>query len=147
MNVITLVGRLTKDAELRYIPGSGTAVATTTIAIDRDYTKKDGTKETDFIPLEIMGKPAEFVANYCGKGRLVSIIGSIRVDRYQDQQGNQKTYTKVAVKNIQALDSNKDKQQGQGANQGFTPSFEPSFQPTGLDPQGFQAIDDDDIPF
>ena len=132
MNVVTLVGRLTKDAELRYIPGSGTAVATTTIAIDRDYTKKDGSKETDFIPLEVMGKPAEFVANYCGKGRLVAVVGTIKVDKYQGQDGTQKTFTKVGVKSIQALDSNKDKQQqGQGGQ------FEPSF----------GAIDSDDVPF
>ena len=84
---------------------------------------------------------------YLGKGRLVSIQGSIKVDNYQDQQGNRRTFTKVSAMRINSLDSNKDKQQGQGTNQGFTPSFEPSFQPQGLDPQGFQAIDDDDIPF
>ena len=63
MNNVVLVGRLTKDPELRYIPGSGTAVASSTIAIDRDYQKKDGSKETDFIPIEVMGKSAECMAN------------------------------------------------------------------------------------
>ncbi|HBF9356721.1 TPA: single-stranded DNA-binding protein, partial [Clostridioides difficile] len=52
MNSVILIGRLTKDPELKYIPGSGTAVSTFTIAVDRDYIKKDGTKETDFIPIE-----------------------------------------------------------------------------------------------
>ncbi|MGL5506483.1 MAG: single-stranded DNA-binding protein, partial [Paraclostridium sp.] len=80
MNHVVLVGRLTKDPELRYIPGTGTAVASFSIAIDRDFTKKDGTKETDFIPVEVMGKSAEFCANYISKGRLVAIQGSIRVD-------------------------------------------------------------------
>lgn len=140
MNCVTLVGRLTKDPELKYIPGSGTAVASSTIAIDRDYQKKDGSKETDFIPIEVMGKSAEYMANYLGKGRLVSIQGSIRVDNYQDQQGNRRTFTKVSAMRINSLDSNKDKQQGQ--SQGFEPSF-----PNGLDPQGFQAIDNDMIPF
>lgn len=137
MNNVVLVGRLTKDPELRCIPESGTAVATSTIAIDRDYQKKDGTKKTDFIPIEVMGKSAEYMANYLGKGRLVSIQGSIRVDNYQDQEGNKKTFTKVSAMRINSLDSNKDKQQGRGQ----------SFQPQGLEPQGFQAIDNDDIPF
>ena len=53
MNHVVLVGRLTKDPELRYIPGSGTPVANFTLAIDRDYAKKDGTKDTDFIPVKV----------------------------------------------------------------------------------------------
>jgi single-strand DNA-binding protein len=149
MNHVVLVGRLTKDPELRYIPGTGTAVATFSIAIDRDYAKKDGSRETDFIPVEVMGKPAEFCANYISKGRLVAIQGSIRVDNYQTQSGERRTFTKVSARNIQALDSNKNRSDSPypSQNQGFEPSFEPSFEPTGLDPQGFQAIDDDDIPF
>lgn len=142
MNSLILVGRLTKDVELRYIPGSGTAVANFTIAIDRDYKKKDGSVETDFIPVEVMGKSAEFCANYLGKGRLVAINGSMRVDNYQTQSGERRTFTKCAAKNVQALDGNKNK-----TSEGFKPSFEPSFEPAGLEPQGFQAIDDDDIPF
>lgn len=124
INNVVLVGRLTKDPELKYIPGSGTAVATGTIAIDRDY-KKDGQAVTDFIPIEIMGKPAEFMANYCTKGRLITLQGRIQVENYQDQQGNKKTFTKVLARNVQALDSSKDKQQG---NRGFQPT-------------------DDDVPF
>lgn len=149
MNHVVLVGRLTKDPELRYIPGTGTAVASFSIAIDRDFTKKDGSKDTDFIPVEVMGKPAEFCANYISKGRLVAIQGSIRVDNYQTQSGEKRTFTKVSARNIQALDSNKNRSDSpyQNQNQGFEPSFEPSFEPAGLDPQGFQAIDDDDIPF
>lgn len=144
LNQVVLVGRLTKDPELRYIAGSGTAVASSSIAIDRDYTKKDGSKETDFIPVEVMGKPAEFMANYCGKGVLVAITGSIRVDNYQTQSGEKRTFTKVSGRNIQKLESNKDaSSQGQG-NQQYTPN---TFEPAGLEPAGFQAIDDDDIPF
>ena len=142
MNHIVLVGRTTKEVELKYIQGSGTPVASFTIAIDRNYTKKDGTKETDFIPVEVMGKAAEFCANYISKGRLVAIQGSIRVDRYQTQTGENRTFTKVSANSVQALDKNKTGDAGD--NQTFTPSFEP---PRGLDPNGFQAIDDDEIPF
>lgn len=129
MNNLILIGRLTKDVELRYIPGSGTAVANFTIAVDRDYKKKDGSTETDFIPVEVMGKPAEFCANYLGKGRLVAINGSMRVDSYQTQEGERRTFTKCAAKNVQALDKAKNDNQGQS--------------------QGFQPVDDleDSIPF
>ena len=85
MNNIILTGRLTKDVEMRYIPVTGTPVATFTLAVDRDYLKKDGTRDTDFIPVEVIGKVAEFCKNYLSKGRLVAVQGSIRVDRYQDK--------------------------------------------------------------
>ena len=104
MNSVVLVGRLTKDPELRYIPGTGTAVATFTMAINRDYKKKDGKVETDFIPVQVIGKAAEFCANYITKGRLVAIQGSIRVDRYETQTGENRTFTKVSARNIKPLD-------------------------------------------
>ena len=144
MNQVVLVGRLTRDPELRYIPGTGTPGAYFTIAIDRYYVKKDGSKETDFIPVEVMGKSAEFCANYITKGRLVALQGSIRVDNYQTQSGEKRTFTKVSTRSVQALDS---KNKSENSYRESSPAFEPSFEPQGLDPQGFQAIDDDDIPF
>ena len=132
MNNVVLVGRLTKDPELGYIPGSGTPVATFTLAINRDYKNKDGSTPVDFIPVEIMGKPAEFVANYITKGRLVGVQGSIRVDRYDTPSGERRTFTKIAGRSIQALES-KNK---------ATKSEEPPESPT-----EFAAVDDDDVPF
>lgn len=132
MNNVVIVGRLTKDPELRYLT-SGTAVATFTMAIDRDYKNKDGSITTDFIPVEIMGKPAEFVANYITKGRLVAIQGSVRVDRYETPDGEKRTFTKVAGRNIQALESKSKVEQGEQAPQEA--------------PAEFSAVDDDDVPF
>lgn len=132
MNNVVIVGRLTKDPELRYLT-SGTAVATFTMAIDRDYKNKDGSITTDFIPVEIMGKPAEFVANYITKGRLVGVQGSIRVDRYETPDGEKRTFTKVAGRNIQALESKSKAEQGEQAPQEA--------------PAKFSAVDDDDVPF
>lgn len=103
MNNTILIGRLTKDPELKYLPGSGIAVTTFTIAIDRDYKKKDGTKETDFIPIEVMGKTAEYCANYIAKGDLVALQGSIRVNNYQTQEGEKKVFTKVNTNSIKRL--------------------------------------------
>jgi len=142
MNSVVLVGRLTKDPELRYISGTGTAVATFTMAINRDYKKKDGTVETDFIPVQVMGKAAEFCANYITKGRLVAIQGNLRIDRYQTQTGENRTFTKVITRSVQALDYVKNDNNSSNSNE--NPNFEPT---QGLDPNGFQAIDDDDIPF
>ena len=107
MNNIILTGRLTKDVEMRYIPVTGTPVATFTLAVQRDYLKKDGTRDVDFIPVEVMGKVAEFCVNYLSKGRLVAVQGSLRVDRYQDKTTQEfKIFTKVSARSIQALDKN-----------------------------------------
>ncbi|HFL3558417.1 TPA: single-stranded DNA-binding protein [Clostridioides difficile] len=138
MNNVVLVGRLTKDPELKYLPGTGTAVATFTVAIDRDYTKKDGTRDTDFIPVEVMGKSAEYCANYISKGNLVSVVGSIRVEKYKTQEGEKRTFTKVNTKLVKQLTL---KNKVAGEDNGY------EFEPEGLDPQGFQAIEDNDIPF
>lgn len=136
MNQSILIGRLTKEPELRYIPGSGTPVANFTLAVDRDYTKNDGSKDTDFIPVEVVGKGAEFVANYIGKGRLVALHGSIRVENYQTQNGEKRTFTKINTRAVQALDY---KKKDDNKDSGFNPeeSFDPNFEP----------INDDDIPF
>ena len=140
MNLATLVGRLVKDPELKYIPGSGMAVANFTVAIDRDFSTKDGKKETDFIDIQVWGKSAENCANYIGKGSLVGIQGSIRVEKYE-KDGERRTFTKINANKVQFLDSKKDKQE----NKNFTPSFKPSG--LSLDIDEFEAIHNDDIPF
>ena len=139
MNNAVLVGRLTKDPELRYIPGSGTAVATFTLAVNRDFTKKDGTREADFVPIEVMGKAAEFCANYLTKGRLVACNGQIRVENYQTQSGEWKNFTKVRCLKVDALESKKSVE-SVGAPSG---AGGPAFEPEG----GYPAVDDDDMPF
>ena len=105
MNQVILTGRLTKNVEVRHIPTTGTLVASFNLAVQRDYIKKDGTRDVDFIPVEVMGKVAEFCVNYLSKGRLVAVQGSLRVDRYQDKTTQEfKIFTKVAARSIQALD-------------------------------------------
>lgn len=139
MNQVVLVGRLTRDPELKYIPGTGTAVASFTIAIDRNYINKEGKRDTDFIPIEVIGKSAEYCANYITKGKLVALEGNIRVDNYQTQSGEKRTFTKVSTKSVQSLES-----KSKSSN-----SYKESVQDEtiGLDPQGFEIIDDDELPF
>ena len=147
MNNVILIGRLTRDVELRYIAGTGTPVAQFTIAVDREFTTKDGKKETDFIDIQVWGKSAENCTNYIGKGSLVGVQGSIRIDSYE-KDGERRKYTRINANRVQFLDTrNKSESSYKENQQGFNPNFEPSFVPTGLDPQGYQAIEDDDIPF
>ena len=77
MNKVVLIGRLTKDPELKYTPGSGTAVTTITLAVDRRFSK-DGQREADFIPVVIWGKSAESTAQYMSKGELFGVSGRIQ---------------------------------------------------------------------
>ncbi|VIB39335.1 Single-stranded DNA-binding protein (Helix-destabilizing protein) [Clostridioides difficile] len=139
MNQVVLVGRLTRDPELKYIPGTGTAVASFTIAVDRNYINKEGKRDTDFIPIEVIGKSAEYCANYITKGKLVALEGNIRVDNYQTQSGEKRTFTKVSTKSVQSLES-----KSKSSN-----SYKEGIQDEtiGLDPQGFEIIDDNELPF
>ncbi|HFL3156213.1 TPA: single-stranded DNA-binding protein [Clostridioides difficile] len=139
MNQVVLVGRLTRDPELKYIPGTGTAVASFTIAVDRNYINKEGKRDTDFIPIEVIGKSAEYCANYITKGKLVALEGNIRVNNYQTQSGEKRTFTKVSTKSVQSLES-----KSKSSN-----SYKESVQDgaIGLEPQGFEIIDDDELPF
>ena len=139
MNNIILTGRLTKDVEMRYIPVTGTPVATFTLAVDRDFVKKDGTRDTDFIPVEVIGKVAEFCKNYLSKGRLVAVQGSIRVDRYQDKNTQEfRIFTKVSARSVQALDKK--------PNTNSTSNNNKSAKEEELD-EKLLEIADNDIPF
>lgn len=82
-NKITLIGRLTKDPELRYTQ-NGKAVSRLTIAVDRKYKNKEGEKETDFIPIISWGKLAETVSNYLIKGKLIAVDGNLQIRSYQE---------------------------------------------------------------
>ncbi len=102
------------------------------LAVDRDYKKKDGTKETDFINMQIMGTRAEKLAEYLTKGKLIATSGSLRVNNYKDKEGNNRSFTFVNVKDLEFIPT--------GKKEDNQPTFTPSFEPQGLDPQGWDAI-------
>lgn len=142
MNHVVLVGRLTKDPDLRFVPGEGTPVVNFTLAINRGYKNKEGKSEADFIYVEAWNKQAENIAQYCFKGSMVGVQGSLRVETYMNQE-QKRSITKVRANQVEFLSSNSNNSNSEG-----TPTFTPSFEaPQGLDPNGFQAIDDDEIPF
>lgn len=133
LNRVVLIGRLTRDPELKYIP-SGTAVASFTLAVDRPFTNKEGEKETDFIPIVVWRKQAENCANYLGKGSLVAVDGRIQVRNYE-QEGQRRTFTEVVADSVRFLDRKGE----QGSRSASSAS---SFEQYGTD-----AGADDDIPF
>ena len=101
MNLVTLIGRLTADPELKFF-SSGTAISKGTIAIDRSY-KKDNQTVTDFIPVEVWGKQAEYFATCIQKGYLVAVSGSLHIDRYVDSDGNNRNFAKIVVHKLMRL--------------------------------------------
>ena len=138
-NRIIMTGRIVKDAELSFIPNTGTPKIVYTLVVERAYQKDKNNKTVDFIPCEQIGKHTENLCNYVTKGKLVLVEGELNIDKYQ-KDGENRSYTKVKVDRLEFLGGNK-KEEGQDAdNQG-------SFEPSGLSADGFQAIDDDDIPF
>lgn len=96
MNKVVLIGRLTKDPELRFTPGTGAAVTSITIAVDR-YNSKTGEREADFIPVVIWGKQAESTANYMSKGGQVAISGRIQTRNYDAKDGTKRYVTEVVA--------------------------------------------------
>ena len=106
MNKLILTGRLCKNPEIKAI-GDNNMVAKFTIAVNRNYKDKDGNRPADFIPCEAFGKTAEFISNYVTKGRLVEVDGEMRVDQYQNEEGENRTFTKCHVNSLNVLDSAK----------------------------------------
>lgn len=107
LNRIVLIGRLTRDPELRYTP-NGIAVANFSLAVDRPYTNQQGERETDFINIVVWRKLAETCANHLGKGRLVAVDGSLQVRSYETQEGQRRIVAEVVAENVRFLDRPKD---------------------------------------
>ena len=106
MNKLVITGRLTRDPEVKAI-GENNMVAKFTVAVNRNYKDKDGNRPADFIPCEAFGKTVEFISNYVTKGRLVEVDGEMRVDQYQNEEGENRTFTKCHVNSLNVLDSAK----------------------------------------
>lgn len=105
LNQIVLMGRLTRDVELRYTQ-SQTPVASFTLAVDRDYSGRDGgERETDFIDCIAWRNTAEFANKYFGKGRMTVVSGRLQVRDWKDRDGNKRRSTEVIVENMYFADS------------------------------------------
>ncbi|MBU3195682.1 single-stranded DNA-binding protein [Clostridium algidicarnis] len=135
MNKIIIIGRWTKDPELKFTPGNGTAVVQGTLAVDRRF-KKEGQPGADFIPVVIWGKQAEATANYSSKGKLIAISGRIQTRTYDAKDGTKRYVTEVVAEEVQFLE---------WANSGQASKSSNNFDE--YDQDMTQVADDGDIPF
>lgn len=136
MNHIVIIGRLTRDPELRYTP-NGVAVANFTVAVDRTFTNAKGEREADFIPVVVWQKQAEICANHLRKGRLVAVEGRLQIRSYDAQDGQKRRVAEVIANSVQFLDRAREDAEGSGATS----------RPTGGDNDDFSEINLDDLPF
>lgn len=150
INNVVLVGRLTKDPDLRYT-ASGSAVATFTLAVTRTFTNQSGEREADFINCVIWRKPAETLANYTRKGSLIGVTGRIQTRNYENQQGQRVYVTEIIADNFQMLESKSVNEQrisentNTGMSQNETSGFERNSDPFGSASQ--VDISEEDLPF
>ena len=147
MNKIFLIGRLTKDPELRYTP-SGAAVCSFTLAVDRRFTNQNGEREADFINIVVWNKAAENCAKYLSKGRQTAVEGRLQIRSFDGNDGQRRWVTEVIADNVEFLSSG---QQGQGQPQGGAQRpMERSGGGFGnsMDSLGEEIVfDDNDVPF
>lgn len=137
INNVVLIGRLTRDVELRYTP-SNIAVATFNLAVNRNFKNQDGEREADFINCVMWQKSAENLANWTRKGMLIGITGRIQTRSYENQQGQRVYVTEVVADNFQLLESRNKSANHSSMYEQMPPAFENS-QP--------MDISDDDLPF
>ena len=149
LNHITIMGRLTRDPELRRT-GSGVAVASFTVAVDRDFGKNEaGEKETDFIDCVAWRQTGEFVSKYFTKGRMAVVSGRLQIRNWTDKEGNKRRSAEVVADNVYFGDSRRE---GDGNAFGAAPAA-PSYggysAPTGAPASDFAMLSDDDaqLPF
>jgi single-strand DNA-binding protein len=136
LNRVVLIGRLTKDPELRYTP-SGVAVATFTLAVDRNFKNSNGERDTDFIPCVVYRQLAELCANYLSKGRLASVDGRLQVRSFEGQDGQRRWVTEVIAENVQFLSPKDNGNSDNGTSGGAS----------NVGTYGHEVSLDDDIPF
>lgn len=153
MNKVVLIGRLTKDPELKFTPGNGNAVATFTVAVDRRLPNKDGVREADFVPIVVWGKQAESTANYMSKGKLIGISGRIQTRTYDAKDGTRRYVTEVVAEEVQFLEwggskasAEKDENQTDSMRNTNKPSTGRDMNKSNIGAD-ITPIDDGDIPF
>lgn len=144
INNVVLVGRLTKDPDLRYT-SSGSAVTTFTLAVNRSFTNQGGEREADFINCVIWRKPAETLANFTKKGSLIGVVGRIQTRNYENQQGQRVYVTEVVCDNFQMLESKKANSDQNKDNTESQPTM-PGMDDFGNNTSGIDE-NDPDLPF
>ena len=153
LNRIILMGRLTRDPELRHTQ-SGTAVASFSLAVDRDFkNKQSGEKETDFIDVVAWRQTGEFVSRYFSKGRMAVVEGRLQIREWTDKDGNKRRAAEVVADNVYFGDSKRDSESGGSYGGGYSNYSAPApasyGAPSSAEPDQFSQLDDNDseLPF
>lgn len=138
MNKVILMGRLTKDPELRYTNANNTPVCSFTLAVDRQFARQGEERQTDFIPIVVWSKTAEFCSKYFTKGLRVAVVGRIQTRTWDDNEGKKHYVTEVVADEAHFADGKK------GEDTGVRPSDIGGGQPS----DGFYPLEEDDeLPF
>ncbi|MBR3979110.1 MAG: single-stranded DNA-binding protein [Oscillospiraceae bacterium] len=150
LNHITIMGRLTRDPELRRT-GTGVAVASFTLAVDRDFGGQGGERETDFIDCVAWRQTGEFVSKYFTKGRMAVVSGRLQIRNWTDKDGNKRRTAEIVADNVYFGDSKRD---GDNAGSAYAAPAAPAFggytAPSATAPASdFAMLSDDDaqLPF
>ena len=151
LNHITIMGRLTRDPELRRT-GSGVAVASFTLAVDRDFSGRDGgERETDFIDCVAWRQTGEFVSKYFTKGRMAVVSGRLQIRSWNDKDGNKRRTAEVVAENVYFGDSKRDGEStGSYGGNTYAAPVAPTYSAPASNPvSDFAMLDDDDaqLPF
>ena len=144
MNIVTLIGRLTADPELKHTQ-SGIAMTRFTLAVDRPVNKTADDRQADFITIVAWRQQAELLSRYFRKGSSVCIVGNIQNRNWTDQQGNKRTTTEVIVDELNFVDS-----KSEGPNRDFAPDAvpqTPAYSTAPAELTKFEEADEDDLPF
>ena len=126
MNIISVTGRVVKNAEPSFLPGSGIGKASFTICVERNYQKDKNNKKVDFIPVEVIGNHATKLAQYLTKGKMIGVTGELNIDQYE-KDNQKKSFTKVKVDRVEFVGGGKTE--------------------VNTLPDEFKAIDDEELPF
>jgi single-strand DNA-binding protein len=138
MNKAILMGRLTKDPEMRYTTGNNTPVCSFTLAIDRRFSRQGEERQSDFLPIVVFGKTAEFCSKYFTKGQQVAVVGRIQTRSWDDNEGKKHYVTEIVAEEAYFADSKRS--EGMAGR--------PAGNPTAGQQEGFYQVDEDDeLPF
>ena len=150
LNRIILMGRLTRDPELRRT-GSGTAVTSFSLAVDRDFKSQSGEKETDFIDIVAWRNTAEFVSKYFTKGRMAVVEGRLQIRDWTDKDGGKRRSAEVVADNVYFGDSKRDAEAGAapsyGQGGGYSQSYGAAPAPAPSSDFAMLEGDDAELPF
>ncbi len=139
VNTVVLIGRLTKDPEVRYTATNNTMVSSFTLAVNRKFVKQGEQRQADFIPIVVWGKSAEFSSKYFKKGMQVSVVGRIQTRSWDDQNGQKRYTTEVIADELGFAEGKRE----DGGNVSETFGSIADVEPT----NEFSTITDDDLPF